>query len=1762
MTTAVGCRATSRSGNERERKSFSRRKLGIKSEHPTVQNRWYLPRPSAFAAELRRAVGRSEWAQMAVPHGAQMLEPTMQRVKVAVCVQPFETRNSDFNNSSSRPTSNVSAVRSLGGGRLAVSDAKSWNAEEFAVDYVYGAVEASDVASSGASETHDAAEHEPTHVNTKLWQDVGAPALDAAWAGHNVGVVAVGHTGSGRKHAMRGDSLGSDNDINRNNYNSDTRGLVPRFVEALFGRIDEQKSNGSNGEARVELVATAVHNERCKDLLRDRVNAISPTTGQSTAVRVNSLEQMNSLLKDAYDALERKNISQNSHVVCRLHLTRFTEKVPVKESAVTRAGALTAAHAAPTVSVVTFVEVVGLERKGMDGSLEDFCATVEVLAKTPKNLLGKKLSDASTGYGQTTGKQSDASATGYVKTIDFSALDPPKYQSSLCGLLKDTVLGGVCTTFVVAAVTPFDKNVTQTLDTLRLASLFRKVKQVSIRNKDHDALSFIESEVEVKHLTKEIENLVEQLALVRARSAKIPSTPTWGVGFKKTPTKKPLGTEKNRALTALRNRPRTPVKTPENSREDEASPSVDDDSLALRSRLRDARLKMEHAERRFRNARTRWTVKVEAYHGNGKTITIKEGPGVGAEGHTRDGTSSLYSGSSRSILEDTSSRPTLPTFEPLRRGRPSYESYESYESSYPVIPVPEIGARPVTIGTDANTCDVVLTGFMIRPMHWVVRVDSNGETTVTAADDDADADVWVNGVRVPSKKDAEAFGTKLHPLRNGDRVVIGAVSQVAYVFQDPSSASFSGVTDTKGGSSVNTNTFSSDTWLEAQSELKPRAATLARALAAAPSSPPFDPESDINDMNANLSTQITQPGERRRKWREACRRKIASVLPDVDEANLTFKMLNLTCRVSCAWRHVDVSDTVHPSDGAPVCVVLRNTKSLSPAQIAKLESETSAVDDFSNAAARWEVFDFSGRLKKLKTLREEFFRNPNHSLGISYRVSVENEHEDPFLTIDEVDGNSEVVLRFIDVAPQTVDAKFVKKGLEKKTQPPRASDANFEDDFGDDSEEIVVEERDKDNSRITQDDSSSSSDELPGPDSFLRSANAQRPVGKVASEVYQRTVEAKSISREVSLSPQNTSQRPTTSDPDTVTALSNALETERKTITVLEQRLITAEENARKAKAAVTSNVTKYVRRTEKLSAEIREVQNLADERVSEAERGFEKEKKDLETALERTKDARSKAVETEKARATQLELELKTLREKIENQEEKINPFETLSSKVYDDTPGVAPFSFPKIPTELLKPVPGESKSVVIDTLRELLTQVNTVSKSVQHHLEYTKTSLERVRTECASARADKADEIARRVAIEYFIGERDEEIERLKIALQKTEKTSTAMAVANARAISEGNTPNQIFKTKTVFDTNAVKRRDDMSYDSINRPMPALNMSRVKPFDSENVRPSDAQPLLKRNGQESHQHKSPPAWAKSSRPLLSVAQSSLDGSAHESNSNYSRMTQGIDRSEQFDSQDDDSIRVPAILTELTDFAMSLPLSASRAQSRAATPVKDSLQNPRRGVASRVKEKLGNRVRSAANSNTNSPDPSPSENDTPPSGGRAREWFEVDLEGNTPKTPEYNSSANKARPVQSLSRDTQPVSLERRMTEATSPSKSETKQMHGSNPRVWNKLLVNPVVSESDEDLKLENDEPMIDGQRSFVIASTALSPSVKIKARPRDGGLGDTLVDDSFKVALDNTADKTAGDTKKTPVKSPTLRGMRSFIQSFQRMKNSPNK
>jgi hypothetical protein len=91
---------------------------------------------------------------------------------------------------------------------------------------------------------------------------------------------------------------------------------------------------------------------------------------------------------------------------------------------------------------------------------------------------------------------------------------------------------------------------------------------------------------------------------------------------------------------------------------------------------------------------------------------------------------------------------------------------------------------------------------------------------------------------------------------------------------------------------------------------------------------------------------------------------------------------------------------------------------------------------------------------------------------------------------------------------------------------------------------------------------------------------------------------------------------------------------------------------------------------------------------------------------------------------------------------------------------------------------------------------------------------------------------------------------------------------------------------------------------------------------------------------------------------------------------------------------------------------------------------------------------------------------------------------------------------------------------------------------------------------------LKLENDEPMIDGQRSFVIASTALSPSVKIKARPRDGGLGDTLVDDSFKVALDNTADKTAGDTKKTPVKSPTLHGMRSFIQSFQRMKNSPNK
>ena len=129
------------------------------------------------------------------------------------------------------------------GGRLSVSDVDTWTVEEFALDHCYG-VEGVD------------GHVGPAATQERLYRDVGEPALDAAWAGYNVGVVAFGQTGTGKTHALVGARAGP----RTRHHPAPRRG-------ALRARVDAERESNDGAETRVEVTAVEIHRERCRDLL-------------------------------------------------------------------------------------------------------------------------------------------------------------------------------------------------------------------------------------------------------------------------------------------------------------------------------------------------------------------------------------------------------------------------------------------------------------------------------------------------------------------------------------------------------------------------------------------------------------------------------------------------------------------------------------------------------------------------------------------------------------------------------------------------------------------------------------------------------------------------------------------------------------------------------------------------------------------------------------------------------------------------------------------------------------------------------------------------------------------------------------------------------------------------------------------------------------------------------------------------------------------------------------------------------------------------------------------------------------------------------------------------------------------------------------------------------------------------------------------------------------------------------------------------------
>ena len=913
------------------------------------------------------------------PTASRPKDETLTSVRVAVRVRPFTDAELDAGSRSS-----LAMPKGPTGGRLSVSDVDTWTVEEFALDHCYG-VEGVD------------GHVGPAATQERLYRDVGEPALDAAWAGYNVGVVAFGQTGTGKTHALVGATQGRG------------RGITPRLAEALFARVDAERESNDGAETRVEVTAVEIHRERCRDLLE---RGATVDVNRAAAVSISSLAQLRHVLAGAA-ARRDPSLSSRSHAVTRITLTRFPASTA-------------ATPPPPLVSRLHLVDLAGAERVDDDRSLR---ALVDVVASAAA------ASRARGGLEPARGVAAAASST-----------------SPLADALREH-FGGNAKTWIVATASPSDADCAMTAATLRFLADARAIRGRAVVNVDPDARELEEAEAEEKDAARALEYARRRFAEARAATqiaadadgsfgvslgARRP-TSAGGRGFADGAVRRGFGASHARPASA-------------SARNSAARNSASGDALRFRAETRDARARHEAAVRRLRAARAHWTAKLKHYaRGRGDDAKENAPPNEtsGKSTTTRDG------GSANPDAAPGDSRASPPArFVPIVDGDATRARAFDIDIG---VGVTTFGSDPSSdvvldgLGVRSRHCAATRTAPDPK--------DPRGVRETVIAPVDAGADVWVNGERIGvvtgatertlRRGDRVAVGKNSGLVfrfddedgttRDAETETPKPSKRSALRTSSSSSRDFATETATKEGahsaSAVNAgagtvagttsaSASNAEEWWEAQAELRSLAAT--RALAEAPPPPPFDPATDVD----RVTKRVAREGERRRRWREALRRVIVAILPAVDAANATCEATGIRARFDAKFAPV----AARPKSATRAAV---DRSSASTAELAsaclrvdvRCISATNADAD-EPPVASWTADEFSKRAATLRRLGDAARRDPE----AIRRAANGDAEEDPLLIVEK--GRERLSLA-LALAPTTSHAPTSPQG--RSSPPPRAS---------------------------------------------------------------------------------------------------------------------------------------------------------------------------------------------------------------------------------------------------------------------------------------------------------------------------------------------------------------------------------------------------------------------------------------------------------------------------------------------------------------------------------------------------------------------------------------------------------------------------------------------------------------------------------------------------------------------------------------------------
>ena len=299
----------------------------------------------------------------------------------------------------------------------------------------------------------------------------GTQMVENVLSGYNACLFAYGQTGSGKTHTMMG-----KRDC------PEMRGIIPRLCRDLLAKTTAQKAI----KFKITISYIEIYNEMVRDLLtpKRRTDSLRVRQDPVTGTYVEDLS-VHDVVTEA-DILKLMSLGDTHRTVAETKMNHSSSR----------------SHAIFKLNVSQIPVDAENEKDGSKSSklnLVDLAGSERVASSGAEGINFKEATKINLSL-STLGRVIDALAD---LANSVKGAFPPYRDSMLTWILSDS-LGGNSKTAMIAAVSPSELNLDETINTLRYAARAREIVNIAVVNEDSSVAKIKELEAKIDFLRKQV----------------------------------------------------------------------------------------------------------------------------------------------------------------------------------------------------------------------------------------------------------------------------------------------------------------------------------------------------------------------------------------------------------------------------------------------------------------------------------------------------------------------------------------------------------------------------------------------------------------------------------------------------------------------------------------------------------------------------------------------------------------------------------------------------------------------------------------------------------------------------------------------------------------------------------------------------------------------------------------------------------------------------------------------------------------------------------------------------------------------------------------------------------------------------------------------------------------------------------------------------------------------------------------------------------